>query len=172
MAGLLHHLTDLHFDIMSGRYESAGRSLRFLWERVFRSHLADMDHAGHTLDEKVDWLEERKTTRRDCIALRIPDLFPTDAPNERTAHFKTIWDRLNQVVHPSGPWRYSTVGESGRFAWPHFDADLCRQLLADVNEVLALVWLLVLFQFPKVREKFTDPARVFNSFAALKSLLA
>ena len=119
----------------------------------------------------MNWLENRKPTWRDCIALRIPGLFPTNAPNERMAHFKTIWERLNQVAHPSGPWQYSTVGESGRFAWPHFDADLCRQLLADLNEVLALVWLLVLCQFPKTRGAFAHPARVFDSFPLLKTLL-
>ena len=41
-----------------------------------------------------------------------------------------------------------------------------------MNEVLALVWLLVLCQFPKARGKFTDPTQVSNSFPALKPLLA
>lgn len=171
--GLARHLFELNYDLYAGRYESAGRTLRFLWELAFRSHLADTEQPGLTIDEKVAWLEQRKP-RPDwstCVAPRILTLFATGDPTEVTARFKTIWDRLNQFAHPSGPWRFSTVEESGRFAWPHFDANLCRQLLADVNEVVALVWLLVLHQFPKAQGTFADPALVFNSFPVLKTLL-
>ena len=171
--GLARHLFELNYDLYAGRYESAGRTLRFLWELAFRSHLADTEQPDLTIDEKVAWLEDRdpRPTWKCYAKIAAEKLFPTGDPKEVTARFKTIWDRLNQFAHPSGPWRYSTVGDSERFAWPHFDADLCRQLLADVNEVMALVWLLVLCQFPKARGTFADPALVFNSFPVLKTLL-
>lgn len=171
--GLDRHLLELHSDLFAGRYESAGRTLRFVWEMAFRAHLADSEQPDLTIDEKVVWLERQKPKPNweNCIAPPLPGLFPTNEPAEVTACFKTIWDRLNQVAHPTGPWRDSAVGESVRFAWPHFDADLCRRLLADVNEVMALVWLLVLHQFPKAQDTFANPACVFDSFPLLKGIL-
>ena len=172
--GLDRHLFELYHHTFAGLYESARRTLRCLWERAFRSHFADLAHfggAGATLDEKVDWLEAERLNWPKCIVPVLSVLFRPADSGSAADHFKTIWDRLNQVVHPSAPMRFSEMRESERFVWPHFDADLCRQLLADVNQVLALMWLLVLCQFPKVRGTIADPALVFNSFPVLKTFL-
>ena len=172
--GLDRHLFELHHHTFAGLYESAGRTLRCVWERAFRSHFADRSHfggAGATPDEKAGWLDAARLNWPKCIVPVLSVLFPLPHDGSAVDHFKALWDRLNQVVHPSAPMRFSEMRESGRMLWPHFDADLCRQRLADVNEVLALVWLLVLCQFPKTRGAFAHPARVFDSFPQLKTLL-
>lgn len=169
------HLYEMCVDFYSGRYESAGRTLRFLWEMLFRADSADQyadrnptatDGPGETLDDKVRWLRDREKKKPglnwNTVAAGFSDLFPTSV-SVAVAYFRPIWDRLNEVVHPSGNWRDASVGDSSRIAWPNFDADFARQLLADLNAVVPLFWWLILFRHPQAVRHLDNPADLFRS---------
>lgn len=168
------HLYEMYVDFYSGRYESAGRTLRFLWEMLFRADFADQyaerkpnatDGPGETLDDKVRWLhcwEKKKGLNWNTVVAGFKDLFPT-AVSVAVAYFRPIWDRLNEVVHPSGHWRDASAGDSSRIAWPNFDADLARQLLADLIAVVPLFWWLILLRHPKAVQHLDNPADLFRS---------
>jgi hypothetical protein len=164
---LLHLLADF----LHARYEAVGRELRFIWEMVFRCRLADIEQAGATLDQKTEWLKAQERHLKWDTAVR-PALanFFTDHDAVNT-HFNAVWKRLNEVAHPSVNWLESGVGDSCRLVLDSFDERLARQTLADVGEVLALVWVVFLDAFPKIGPRLAAEPNLFKHTPQLRLFL-
>src|SRR5207247_248346 len=113
-------LFGMGFDFWCGRYAEVGRGLRFAWESIFRAFYADQylalnpgatDPPVQSLDEKIDWLEERSLNWNSIVLPVLRHVFAAWSEAERSNQFHPIWKRLNSVVHPSADWRLSGIGE-------------------------------------------------------------
>ena len=181
---MLKELNWLHVLFLSGNYPIALSRLRFNWERVFRARYADAcaeekpnasDGPGPTVGEKHEWLRQREDRNRlnwgSFIAPALSQLFPAGAPGEAKSHFKPLWDRLNECVHPSGELREMLAGESGLHALDAFDEGWARQTLADAAEVFGLIWLAVLSRFPRAGPALLAAPDTFRACPQLRAVL-
>jgi hypothetical protein len=176
---LLKDLNGLQPDFLHARYPEIGRTLRHLWEQVFRGLYVDRyaevhpdaaDPPGPTVDDKLDWLEahEAGMNWQTVIVPGLHHVLPGWTAGEIGAHFHTVWRRLNRVVHPSAGLVRSGFGDCPRHLFNHFDDGLARQLLADARAVLTVIWCAVMARFPKVIPRLPRDGPLFRQCPAAR----
>jgi hypothetical protein len=150
----------LLFHFLSGNYPQVYRTLRFLWELLFRAwytdryaadHPGEIDVPGPSVDDKHSWLAQagRQLNWRTVIRSGLERLLPAAEHEQIEGHYRFLWDTFNQCVHPSSELRDRLVGESALFAVDNFDEEWANESLAAAAEVFDLLWLAVLCRFPK-----------------------
>ncbi len=145
-------LYDLQHDFLCARYDEVRRELRFIWEMAFRARFIDVNQHGKSVDEKIDRLEAegRSLNWNSVIRPILDELFELWPEKERRERFKDIWDRLNQVCHPTAGWLRDGIQKSNRLHVNSFDEWQARRTLADLCEIVALVWGMLLATFPEI----------------------
>jgi hypothetical protein len=177
---LLNSLHGMQHDFLLGRYAEVGRSLRFAWELVFRTFHTDTykkrkrgkkDGPGPTLDEKAAWMEKQKLNWPTAVLPTLRHLFRNWKQTEIEAQFKPVWDRFNEVVHPSASWMYSGVRKSARMTFNHFDKQSATQLLADGAEVCAVIFAACAKLYPRIIRPLAANPNLFLKCPRFRLLL-
>lgn len=161
-AGLFKEIYWLELLFFAGNYPMLNRNLRFIWETFFRAYHVDTytqqaendpDPPESTLDGKVEWLSqnEGKMFRWDFIESTLRELVPQFKNTEAEEHYHTLWNKLNECVHPSAALlERMTLEESGLLAKDSFDREWALDTIQAATDVFDLVWLVILRQFPKI----------------------
>lgn len=144
----------LHF--LSGNYPLLGRSLRFVWEMIYRAYYTDTytgdSPPGPSLADKILWLEQRESTLHwgNCICPMLAKVFPlTKQEQEVREHYHNLWQSLNRYAHPSVDLVSRMMGESALLVTDSFDERWATEIIQDATEVFDLIWLAVISRFPK-----------------------
>jgi hypothetical protein len=161
LQGLLLELDRQQFAFLGGHYAAVGRSLRYVWELMYRAFLADTyaeigdgdDLPGPTPDDKAEWLRTRKgpLNRKTVIEPMLDRLLPATQHGRIASDFIPLWERLNRVVHPSWELRDRLINPSALLVADGYDADWASEVLSDAANVFDLIWLAVLHRFPDCR---------------------
>jgi hypothetical protein len=160
--GLLLEMDRQQFAFLGGHYAAVGRSLRYVWELMYRAlwadtyaetHAHDDDLPGPTADEKAEWLRtrENRLNRKTVIEPLLRQLVPDAEHSRINGYFIPIWERLNRVVHPSWDLRDRLLNPSALAVADNFDAAWAAEVLSDAATVFDLIWLAVLSRFPDCR---------------------
>jgi hypothetical protein len=167
--GVCKEIHWLQVMFLAGNYPLLLARLRFIWELIFRALYADTyqqqqetqrEPPGLTVDEKHWWLEseERTLNWRTVVLPILHRLFKAKDAKEIEQCFKPVWDALNCYVHPSGVLRYELIEESSLLFRDAFDENLANKSLHYAKEVIELVWVAVLWRFPKAKGRLlADP---------------
>lgn len=173
-------LDGMHFDFLNGRYAEVGRTLRFVWELLFRSYYAEVRSGvepNHPTapDEMLEWLDlqsrRRKLSWHNVFRPVIESLFCDGKQGKAAELFRPSWNRLNEVAHPSVTWLLSGLGESTRITFDHFDRELALRLLDDAREVFGIMWFAVLHRFPNITPNMAKNPHVFVQTPQLRSIV-
>jgi len=160
---------------LAGNYPLLLGRLRFIWELVFRALEADCceQESGPTVDDKHEWLarNEKSMGWRTPILPLLERLFPMDNQKEIENCFKPTWDTLNCYVHPSAILRDDLIEESGLLFRDAFDEKLANKALHYATEVFELVWLAVLWRFPKAKPRLLSDPNVFKKCPRVRAML-
>ena len=114
---LLLEMDRQQFGFLGGHYAAVGRSLRYVWELMYRAlwadtyaetHADEADLPGPTPDAKAEWLRttKRPLNRKTVIEPMLAFLLPPSERGRIATDFIPLWQRLNLVVHPS--WECAT----------------------------------------------------------------
>lgn len=135
-----------------------------MWEMVFRCRHADIEQPEAKLEDKAAWLKAEEGDKKlhwgTTIRPRV-DSFFTD-PEAVNTHFNAAWKRLCEVAHPSMNWMEAVAGDSCRIMLDSFDERFARQTLADLCDVLALVWVVFVNAFPKIGPRLAADPNLFR----------
>jgi hypothetical protein len=144
----------LHF--LSGNYPLLGRSLRFVWEMIYRAYYADTytgeSPPGPSLGDKILWLGQRESTLRwdNCISPVLGKILPlVEQEQEGRERYHKLWKGLHKYVHPSVDLVSRMMGESALLVTDSFDETWATEIIQDATEVFDLIWLAVISRFPK-----------------------
>jgi hypothetical protein len=175
--GVWKELYWMQFLFLASNYPIVMGRLRFNWEQIFRAyhvdtyaglHPTDPHLPGTTVDKKHEWLliQEQHNRLRwpEVIAPALRRFFASGQPEENESRCRSLWDRLNDFVHPSGQLREHLIGETALKLRDGFDEHLARQTLADAREVISLIWLAILYRFPRIVGSLRSDPHVFESF--------
>lgn len=145
-----------------GNYPLLHRSLRFVWEMIFRAYYVDTyvresksdpEPPGPTIDDKVEWLarHERKMYRWEgFIKPMLCRLLPQAKATEIEEYYKTLWERLNEYVHPSKALlERMTIRASSLLVTDSFDKEWALETIKTATMIFDLIWLAVISRFPK-----------------------
>jgi hypothetical protein len=160
LSGLSKEVYWFQLLFLSGNYALLHRSLRFVWEMIFRAHYVDTyvqgsDSAsappGPTLDEKVEWLarHEKEMFRwPDFIRPLFLEFLPQAQGTEMEEFYKSLWDKLNEYVHPSKALLDRMVTWSPE-SWVRdaFSEEWALETIHTATMVFDLVWVAVLSRF-------------------------
>lgn len=151
------------FLFVGGNYPLLQRSLRHVWELIFRAYYADRyvaaslaDRDSPSLDEKMDWLEqkENKLTWESCVKPTLVELLSQTATDPKfLEHFYDLWKSLNQHVHPSMAVAERLISPTPLFAADHFDKDWAEETYGVAVQVFDLIWLAVISSFPECADE-------------------
>jgi hypothetical protein len=144
----------VHF--LSGNYPLLGRSLRFVWEMIYRAYYTDTytgeSPPGPSLGDKIVWLGQRESTLRwgNCIYPVLGKVLPiVEQEQEVREHYRKLWQGLHKYVHPSVELVPRMMGESALLVTDSFDETWAMEIIQDATEVFDLIWLAVISRFPK-----------------------
>ncbi len=144
----------LHF--LSGNYPLLGRSLRFVWEMIYRAYYTDIytsePSPDLSLDDKISWLEQHESNLRwdNCISPMLGKVFPlVEQEQEVREHYRQLWKSLNRYAHPSVGLISRMIEESALMVTDSFDEIWATEIIQDATEVFDLIWLAVISRFPK-----------------------
>jgi hypothetical protein len=160
--GLLKEVTWFQLFFLVGNYPLIHRSLRYVWEMLFRAHYVETypldapEPPGPTIDDKVRWLaqHERRMFRwEDFMKPRLQRLLPQVKDAEIEKCYKLLWDGLNEYVHPSKALLDRMVIEApGSLMTDIFDKEWALETIETATTIFDLVWLVVISRFPKCAE--------------------
>ncbi len=164
--GLLLELDRQQFAFLGGQYAAVGRSLRYVWELMYRALWTDLYAEMHpgkgrppgpTPDDKAKWLKKRERGMdwRSVIQPLLRRLLPSVAIADMREYAK-VWSKLNRVVHPSWELRDRLIDRTALLVADNFDAGWAAEALADAATVYDLIWLAVLHRFPDCRRLLMD----------------
>jgi hypothetical protein len=164
--GLLKEASWFQLLFLVGNYPLIHRSLRYVWEMIFRAHYVDTypldapEPPGPTIDDKVRWLahHERRMFRwEDFMKPRLQRLLPQVKDAEIEECYKLLWDRLNEYVHPSKALLDRMVVEApGSLMTDRFDREWALETIKTATVIFDLVWLVVMSRFPKCAESLAQ----------------
>lgn len=150
---------------LTGNYPLLHRSLRFVWEMIFRAYNVDTyvrkspsdpEPPGPTIDDKVEWLaqHEREMFQWDrFVKPTLRRLLPQMEGTEMEVYYKSLWDKLNKYVHPSTALLYRMVVDvPGSLMTDSFDEDWAAEIIETATKIFDLVWLAVISRFPGCAE--------------------
>jgi len=161
LVGLFKEVYWFQLLLLTGNYPLLHRSLRFVWEMMFRAYYVDTYVPGSpgdpeppdpTVDDKVEWMAEhkRKMYRWDSfVKPTLLRLLPQAKGTEMEKCYKSLWDKLNAYVHPSKALLDRMVAEApGFLITDSFDKEWALETIGVTTMVFDLVWLAVLSRFP------------------------
>ena len=180
--GVCKEIHWFHVMFLAGNYPLLLARLRFIWELIFRALYADTyeqqggthrEPPGLTVDEKHWWLEskEKGLNWGSVILPILYKLFKAKDVKEIEECFKPVWDALNCYVHPSAVLRYELIDESSLLFRDAFDENLANKSLYYAKEIFELVWLAVLWRFPKAKVRLLANPSVFKKCPRVRSML-
>lgn len=180
--GVCKEIHWLHVMFLAGNYPLLLARLRFIWELIFRALYADTyeqqretqrEPPGPTVDKKHWWLEseERRLGWGSVMLPVLRKLFKATDMKEIEECFKPAWDALNCYVHPSAMLRYDLIEESSLLFRDAFDENLANKSLHYAKEIFELVWLAVLWRFPKAKSRLLADPNVFTKCPRVRSML-
>jgi hypothetical protein len=169
-SGLFKEVHWFQLFFLTGNYPLLQRSLRFVWEMIFRAYYVDtykheftgdQEPPGPTIDDKVDWLGKyelklkmykwsfmRKVLRRLCCQVKDTRI---------EGHYRSLWGKLNEYVHPSKALLdRMVVGVPGSLMTDIFDEQWALETIKAAQETFDPVWLAVLSRFPKCAESLVQ----------------
>jgi len=161
-SGLFKEVYWLQLLFLAGNYPLLHRSLRFLWEMIFRAYYADTyvhkspdnpEPPGPTVDDKVEWLarHEREIFQwRKFMKPILLRLLPQVRGTEIEECYKSLWDNLNEYVHPSKALLDRMVVDvPGSLRTDSFDKEWALETIEAATMIFDLVWLAVISRFPR-----------------------
>lgn len=150
---------------LAGNYAFLNRNLRFVWEMIFRAYYVDTyvrespcdpKPPGPTLDDKIKWLaqHERKMFQWNrFMKPRLRQLLPQAAGTEIEQHYKSLWNKLNEYVHPSKALLDKMVVDVPEsLITDRFDREWALETTETASMIFGLVWLAVISTFPESAE--------------------
>lgn len=180
-----NELPTFYLLFLSGQYRHVMSQLRFNWERIFQAWRADdkcrvqsSDSSGSSLaevDHKHDWLAQHENNSKwpGVIRPTLRRLFRLkgEAMTTLESRYKSVWDRLNRCVHPSGDLREKSFRASMLHLRCTFDEGFARGTLDDAAEVFGLIWLAMLSWFPKAIKDLKSDLNTFQDHPHLRAAL-
>ena len=150
---------------LAGNYPLLHRSLRFVWEMIFRAYYVDTyvrkspddpEPPGPTVDDKVEWLARHEREMFQWEKFMKPTLrrlLPQAKGAEIEEHYKSLWDKLNEYVHPSRALLDRMVVDvPGSLMTDRFDKGWALETIETATMIFDLVWLAVISRFPGCAE--------------------
>jgi hypothetical protein len=164
-SGLFKEVYWFQLLFLASNYPLLLRSLRFIWEMIFRAHHVDTrvsesrdkpEALRLTIDYKVKWLarHEREMFQWDkFMKPTLRRLLPQAKGTEMEMHYKSLWNKLNEYVHPSKALlEKMVVSVPGSLMTDSFDKEWALETIETATKIFDLVWLAVISRFPKCTE--------------------
>lgn len=145
----------LQFLFYTGNYATAYRNLRYMWEMVSQAHYVDSKYPALSLDkqfERAKRIEEERVYAWKVVSSALRRVL--NKPDEEVhALFHPLWDSLNIYVHPSAI-QMDMVAEKdfSGLVTDSFSEPLAKELQAVTDEVMDIIYAIVLTKFPKAAE--------------------
>lgn len=162
LSGLFKEVSWFQLLFLAGNYPLLHRSLRFVWEMMFRAYYVDVyaqesqddpEPPGPTLDEKVEWLAQHEREMfqwRRFIRPTLLRLLPQAEGTEIERYYKSLWDRLNEYVHPTKAFLdRMVIHDPASLVRDSFNAEWALETIGTATDVFDLVWLAVISRFPR-----------------------
>ena len=152
---------------LAGNYPLLHRSLRFVWEMIFRAYSVDTyvrespddpEPAGPTIDHKAEWLGEYELKlgmyKWSFVRGVLRRLLPQAKGTEIEEYYNSLWDKLNEYVHPSKALLLDrmVVNAPGFLMTDSFDKEWASETIETATKIFDLVWLAVISRFPGCAE--------------------
>jgi hypothetical protein len=164
--GLFKEMYWFQLLFLGGNYPLLHRSLRYVWEMIFRACYVDTyvqespndpQPPGPLIDDKVEWLAQREKGGmfrwNQFMKPVLGRLLPKAKDTEIEAYYKSLWNKLNEYVHPSKALLdRMVVGVPGSLVTDIFDKEWALETVETATMVFDVVWLAVFFRFPECME--------------------
>jgi len=147
---------------LAGNYPLLHRSLRYVWEMIFRAYYVDTyarespgdpEPPGPTVDDKAEWLAQHEREMFQWGKFMKPTLrrlVPQAKGTEIEEYYKSLWDKLNEYVHPSKALLDRMVVDvPGFLMTDSFDKEWASETIETATMIFDLVWLAVISRFPR-----------------------
>jgi hypothetical protein len=154
---------------LGGNYPLLHRSLRYVWEMVFRAYYVDTyvraspdapAPPGPLIDDKVAWLaqHEREMFRWDqFMKPMLGRLLPQVNDPEIEEYFNPLWNKLNEYVHPSRALLdRMVISAPGTLMTDIFDKEWALETVEVATMIFDLIWLAVFSRFPRCVEMLAE----------------
>lgn len=164
-SGLFKEVYWFQLLFLAGNYPLLHRSLRFVWEMIFRAYHVDTyvrespdnpEPPGPTVDDKAEWLGkyERKLKMYKWSFVRkvLRRLLPQAQGTEIEEYYKSLRDKLNEYVHPSKALLDRMVADHNLLVKDSFDKAWALETIEIATMIFDLVWLAVISRFPGCAE--------------------
>ena len=165
-SGLFKEVYWFQLLFLAGNYPLLHRSLRFVWEMIFRAYYVDTyvrespddpEPPGPTIDHKAEWLGEYELKlgmyKWSFVRGVLRRLLPQAKGTEIEKYYKSLWDKLNEYVHPSKALLHRMVVDvPGSLMTDSFDEDWASETIETATMIFDLVWLAVISRFPSCAE--------------------
>ena len=164
-SGLFKEVYWFQLLFLAGNYPLLCRSLRFVWEMIFRAYYVDTygrespddsEPPGPTVDDKVEWLarHEREMFQwGKFVRPTLRRLLPQAEATEIEEYYNSLWAKLNEYVHPSKALLDRMVVDVPGFLMrDSFDEHWASETIQTATMVFDLVWLAVISTFPSCAE--------------------
>jgi len=150
---------------LAGNYPLLHRSLRYVWEMIFRAYYVDTyaresagdpEPPGPTVDNKAEWLAQHERAMFQWHKFMKPmllRLLRQAKGTEIEEYYKALWDKLNEYVHPSKSLLdRMVVPVSSLLVRDSFDKEWASETIETATMIFDLVWLAVILRFPRCVE--------------------
>jgi hypothetical protein len=161
-SGLLKEVRWFQLLFLSGNYPLLHRSLRFVWEMIFRAYHVDTyspdgpEPPGPTIDDKVEWLAQHEREMFQWKRFMKPTLrklLRQAEGTEMAEYYYSLWDKLNEYVHPSKALLARMVVDVPRFLMTDsFDKEWALETIETATMIFDLVWVAVISRLPRCAE--------------------
>jgi len=165
LSGLSKEVHWFQLLFLAGNYPLLHRSLRYVWEMIFRAYYVDTyvrkspddpEPPGPTVDDKAEWLaqHERKMFQwHKFMQPMLRQLLPQAEGTEIEQYYKALWDKLNEYVHPSMALLYRMVVDvPGLLMTDSFDKEWASETIKMATMIFDLVWVAIISRFPSCAE--------------------
>jgi len=160
-SGLFKEVHWFQLLFLAGNYPLLHRSLRFVWEMIFRAYHVDTyvrespdnpEPPGPTVDDKIEWLarhEQGMFRWGEFMKPTLQRLLP-QAKDKEIEKCYTLWNKLNDYVHPSKALLDRMVADvPGSLMINSFDKEWASETIETAAMIFDLVWLAVISRFPR-----------------------
>jgi len=166
-SGLFKEVYWFQLLFLAGNYPLLHRSLRFVWEMIFRAYYVDTyvrestddpEPPGPTVDHKAEWLGKYelklKMYKWSFVRGVLRRLLPQAKGTEIEEYYNSLWDKLNEYVHPSKALLLDrmVVNAPGFLMTDSFDKEWASETIETATMIFDLVWLAVISRFPGCAE--------------------